>query len=265
MKAAWHTETMLAGWKAARVDRADLALRRSSGAMLWQRNQALEALPLAWARAENAHGTEVYIRPARGLDWAMVFLDDILPDVAMAAARRHNGMAIQTSPAGGCHLWLPCAQSLDEATRHRAQRWLAERMGGDLGSVSGEHLGRLAGFKNWKRGGCWVNVVAFQQDRSSASESLIIPPDVLAAGKEPGQALTAGESVTLARNPSAGDSSPSGQEWGWVCRMLESGWDPERVCQDLTQQARSRRGPDAERYARRTVARAVAKVRGDRA
>lgn len=265
MKASWHTETMLAGWKSARVTRADLALRRSSGAMLWQSNLALEELPLAWARAENAHGAEVYIRPARGLDWPMVFLDDVLPEVAMAAARGHGGLAIQTSPAGGCHLWLPCAQILGEAARHRAQRWLAERMGGDLGSLSGEHLGRLAGFKNWKRGGCWVNVVAFPEDQSTAAEGLILPPDAIAAGKEHAQALTAGGSVTLARKSSAGDCSPSGQEWGWACRMLEAGWDPERVCQELTQQARNRRGPDAERYARRTVDRAVAKIRGDRA
>ena len=47
MKASWHTETMLAGWQSARVTRADLALRRSSGAMLWQSNLALEELPLA--------------------------------------------------------------------------------------------------------------------------------------------------------------------------------------------------------------------------
>jgi hypothetical protein len=167
MKASWHTETMLTGWQSARVTRADLALRRSSGAMLWQSNLALEELPLAWARAENAHGAEVYIRPARGLDWPMVFLDDVLLEVAMAAARGHGGLAIQTSPAGGCHLWLPCAQNLNEAARHQVQRWLAERIGGDLGSVSGEHLGRLAGFKNWKRGGCWVNVVAFPESRTT--------------------------------------------------------------------------------------------------
>ena len=83
MKASWHTETMLAAWRRARVDRADLALRRPSGAMLWQRDLALEDLPMAWARAENAHGAEVYLRPARGRDWPMVFLDDLLPSIAM--------------------------------------------------------------------------------------------------------------------------------------------------------------------------------------
>jgi hypothetical protein len=265
MKASWHTETMLAEWKRARVDRADLALRRSSGAMLWQRNLALEDLPLAWARAENAHGAEVYVRQARGRDWPMVFLDDVLLGKALEAARSHGGMAIQTSPVGGCHLWLPCAQPLNEERRHQAQRWLAESLGGDLGSVSGEHLGRLAGFKNWKRGGCWVNVVAYPQDRIAASLRLVIPADILEAIAAPRRLLVVDNSASGIGGFSGRDSSPSGQEWGWVCRMLESGWDPEHAYQELLQRACYRRGQDAERYARRTVERAMAKVRSDRA
>jgi len=261
MKASWHTETMLAGWQLARVSRADLAVRRSSGAMLWQSNFALAELPLAWARAENAHGAEVYIRPARGLDWPMVFLDDVLPEVAMAAARSHGGLAIQSSPAGGCHLWLPCAQNLNEAARYRVQRWLAERMGADLGSVSGEHLGRLAGFKNWKRGGCWVNVVTFPEDRTIAPLAMTIPADLMEPGGDPRKHRTQ-DGAAKGTRP-GGDVSPSGQEWGWVCRMLEAGWEPQLVYQGLIQQARSRRGPDVERYARRTIQRAMAKVRGD--
>ena len=90
MRASWHTETMLAAWRSARVDRADLALRRPSGAMLWQANLALDDLPLAWARAENAHGADVYIRPARGLDWPMVFLDDVVLQVAKQVACDHG-------------------------------------------------------------------------------------------------------------------------------------------------------------------------------
>jgi len=262
MKASWHTETMLAGWKAARVDRADLALRRSSGAMLWQRNLTLEELPLAWARAENAHGAEVYLRPARGMAWPMVFLDDVLPDLAMKMARRHGGLAIQTSPAGGCHLWLPCAQVLDEEARHRAQRWLAAALGADLGSVSGEHLGRLAGFKNWKRSGCWVNVVAFPEDGPAAPLRLTIPVDVLEPITAPRCPQIADTSARGAHGRPGGDATPSGQDWGWACRMLESGWDPERTYRELVKRAMARRGQDAERYARRTVERAMAKVRG---
>ena len=76
-------------------------------------------------RAANAHCAEVYIRPARGFDWPMVFLDDVATPIALEAVDRHGGLAAQTSPAGGCHLWLPFTRPLDEDGRHRVQRWLA--------------------------------------------------------------------------------------------------------------------------------------------
>ena len=54
MRAADHTQAMLDWWAATGVDRVDLAVRRASGAMLWQRDRPIASLPLAWARAENA-------------------------------------------------------------------------------------------------------------------------------------------------------------------------------------------------------------------
>jgi hypothetical protein len=145
-----------------RVDRADLAVRRPSGAILWPWNLSLIELPLAWARAENAHGADLYLRPARGPAWwPMVFQDDVNVGLGLTTANAHGVVAMQTPAAGGCHLWLPCARTLDEAERHRAQRWFAEKFGDDRGSISGEHLGRLAGFQNGKRGGCWVNDLAY--------------------------------------------------------------------------------------------------------
>jgi hypothetical protein len=56
------------------------------------------------------------------------------------------------------------------------------------------------------------------------------------------------------------DTSQSGREWGWVCGLLESGSDPRNVYYRLFEQARPRRGDDAERYARRTVERALRHV-----
>jgi hypothetical protein len=67
---------------------------------------------------------------------------------------------VKTSQEGGCHIWLSCTCNLGEWERHQAQRWLAPLAGADIASTSGEHLGRLAGFKSWKRNGTWVNVVA---------------------------------------------------------------------------------------------------------
>ncbi|MFH1009025.1 MAG: DNA-primase RepB domain-containing protein [Candidatus Latescibacterota bacterium] len=256
-KASDHTEAMLTGWKALGVDRADLAVRLPDGEMCWQRNRALEDLPLAWPRAMNAHTAEVYIRPARGFEWPVVFLDDVATSLALEAVGRHGGLAVRTSPAGGCHLWLPCSRPLDEEGRHKVQRWLAGRFGADPASVSGEHLGRLAGFRNWKRGGCWVNLLRFLMDPDIA---LVIPQEILEPEQPSSCCWVKPTSPADPYTRSGRDTSPSGMDWRWVCTMLEAGKDPEQIRRDLVVMARSRRGEDAERYARRTVGSAMRKV-----
>ena len=256
MKASDHTEAMLAGWKGMGVDRADLALRLPDGEVAWQRNRLLENLPMAWPRAANTHGAEVYIRPARGFEWPLVFLDDVAVALALEAVDRHGGLAVQTSPAGGCHLWLPCSRPLDEVGRCRVQRWLSGSFGADPASISGEHLGRLAGFRNWKRCGCWVNLLRSLVDPEI---SLMVPADLLEEdGGGAGRRANHGPSDPYTR--SGRDTSPSGMDWHWVCSRLEAGQDPEQVRRDLVATARSRRGQDAERYARRTVESAMRKV-----
>jgi hypothetical protein len=242
VKAAEHTEAMLTAWRELGVNLADLAVRRCDGAMLWQRGRPLADLPLAWGRAENAHGADIYVRPARGHSWALVLLDDVAQDLAVEVAQSNGGLAIRTSLEGGCHLWLPASAPLDEAGRCQRQRWLAQQLGADPASVSGEHLGRLAGFRNWKRGGCWVNVLT----------------PAVAGPKSVRAAAGSGCPETLHTNR---DVSPSGQEWGWTCRMLEAGWSPRMVYEALVAKASARRGTDAERYARRTVEKATEKLR----
>ena len=243
MRAANQTQRMLDWWTKAGVSLVDLAIGRSGGAMLWHHRIPLDDLPLSWARAENARRGEVYIRPARGFEWPLVFLDDVSPALACATARKYAALAIATSPAGGCHVWLTCTRSLDEQARRDAQRWLAERASADPGSTSGEHLGRLAGFKNWKRSGTWVNILAASKggawDPSFASEA----------------------PQTASPRDSRRDSSDSAREWGWVRDLLEAGHDPEVIYQQLLLRARPRRGADTERYARRTVERAASRQR----
>lgn len=261
MRAAEHTERMIRGWERARVHRADLAVRRRDGAMLWQRGLALEGLPLGWARAENARGAEVYIRPARGFEWPLVFLDDLPVPFAQKLARDHGALVVRTSPEGGCHVWLPCDRSLDEEARLQAQRDLAAKFGADKASVSGEHLGRLAGFKNWKRGGCWINVLC---EMEVARRFQISPATAPAAStmSDPGPTPSRVVDENHSARTTTGDGSPSGVEWGWVCRLLESGKAPEIVCRMLVDRAASRRGADAERYATRTVEMALARIQG---
>jgi hypothetical protein len=248
MPARDHTDRMLRWWIRAGIDHADLAVRRPDGTMPWHRDRAIEDLPLPWVRAENVRRAEIYIRPARGYPWPLVFLDDVPGDLAARVASKYAALVIRTSAPGGCHVWLRCATALHEDARRHAQRWLASRVDADTGSVSGEHLGRLAGFRNWKRAGVWVNLVV-------ASEHL--PPwDPVVALSDYPQGTPRDRPSSDPRQPSGNDTSPSGAEWGWVCGMLDAGFDPSLVHAQLVDRARPRRGHDAQRYATRTIDRA---------
>lgn len=245
MRASDHTLAMLTWWREW-IDRADLAILRPSGAMIWTRDCGLGRLPLRWARAENSRGAEIYIRPARGYDWPLLFLDDLTVQIARRATKHYAALAVQTSPAGGCHLWLATSVALDEKQRCMYQRHLAELTGADPASTSGEHLGRLAGFRNHKRRGPWVNVL---------HAAVGLPP-----WQPPALSMTDHVRRPRPKKPGAHDGgvddSPSGQDWAWTCHQLENGCSPDRVLRLLIERCRTRRGPDAERYARRTVQRA---------
>jgi hypothetical protein len=239
---------MLRWWSAAGIERADLAVRRADGAMLWHADQALDALPLAWARAQNVQRADVYVRPARGHRWPLVFLDDVACHVAAAVARDHAALVIRTSPAGGCHVWLRCTRPLDEEQRRDVQRQLVHRLAADPASISGEHLGRLAGFKNWKRAGVWVNVLHASQHRAWVPAPTLAE-SMLQAPRRHSTPTTSGR-----------DTSPSGADWAFTCRLLEAGCEPSRVLTRLIERARPRRGSDAHRYAARTLRQALEHV-----
>lgn len=237
---------MLRWWSSVGVTSADLAVRRLDTTMMWHYDVPLSSLPLSWSRAENVRRANVYIRPARSYSWPLVLLDDLPIATSQAIARKYDALVVHTSPQGGCHVWLRCSKDLDENQRHRAQQWLIQRTGADQASSSGEHLGRLAGFKNWKRGGVWVNVLRAQRRlrfwKPKLQDGAGVPR------RPPG-------SRTYSTSP---DSSPSGREWGWICGLLEAGCEPAEAYRRLLERARSRRGRDTERYARRTVSRALA-------
>ncbi|WPL11960.1 DNA-primase RepB domain-containing protein [Thiorhodovibrio litoralis] len=250
MTAARHTAVMLEAWQDAGIVRADLAVRTAKATMLWFHDRSLDQLPLGLARARNVQQADIYIRPARGYPWPMVFLDDVARPMAQRIARHYAALVVQTSTLGGCHLWLRLTRALDEAQRCDVQRWLIPRVGADPGSVSGEHLGRLAGMKNAKRGGEWVNVLR----RPSPQERVWDPtPALPTMAPAPPPVVNCAPRARL----STGDPSESAREWGWVCGALEAGLAPTTVYQRLLERASPRRGADAERYARYTLARAI--------
>lgn len=256
MRARDHTHRMLQWWTLVGIDRVDLALRRADGSMIWHEDHPIGDLPLAWARAENVRNTDVYIRPARHHLWPLVFLDDVAIDRATAIAAKYAALLVQTSVAGGCHVWLACSSPIGESARAQAQRWLSQRTGADPASVSGEHLGRLAGFKNWKRAGTWVNVLT----ESSTTTRRWDPSDALAQAPQATRQRGAVSRLVSRPLASGPDTSESAREWGLVCGALEDGYAPDLVYRRLVLRARPRRGRDAERYARRTVERALGRM-----
>lgn len=240
---------MLRFWSQVGITAVDVAVHRASGAMIWHREGTPRQLPLRWLRAENVRHAEIYIRPARSSPWPMVLLDDVERRLAQRIAQHYAALVVNTSPAGGCHLWLRLTRALDQHQRYQAQRWLIPRVNADLGSVSGEHLGRLAGTRNWKRGGVWVNVVNPDPLPRPAWD----PTPALLPATPPLRPITPPHPL----NHNTTDSSESGREWGWVCGTLEAGTDPEIVYRRLLDRASHRRGGDAERYARYTLQRAL--------
>lgn len=254
MQAREHTAAMLCWWhKTAAVDYVDIAVRRSGGEMIWHPSRSIAQLPLPWLRAENVRGGDIYLRPARGRSWPLVFLDDVDRRLAVRIAAKYDGAVIETSPPGGCHVWLRCTQPLSETQRRRAQQWLAQRAEADPGSTSGEHLGRLAGMKNWKRRGVWVNVLALTATGGAWD------PQVVPGLDQAGDPMPRMQSYARRRRRGR-DLSPSGHDWAWVCSQLERGADDQNLTRRLTARATPRRGADAQRYARYTVQKAIRHV-----
>ena len=256
MRAREHTAAMLHFYQHHRIETLDLAVRRAQGAMIWHHQQPLHRLPLAWLRAENLQRSECYLRPARHQPWPIVFLDDLPPARALRLAHRYAALVVQTSSTGGCHLWLVLTHALDQRQRYLVQRWLIPRLKADPGSVSGEHLGRLAGMRNWKRQGCWVNVLNPYPGPKPAWD----PTPALRESSASPSPADRPDSTLNTRDSPTRDTSPSAREWGWVCGALQAGVPPDIVYQKLVQRASLRRGRDAERYARYTLRRALLRL-----
>jgi hypothetical protein len=245
---------MLHWFRTSSVARVDVAVRRPGGVMIWHRGIETDALPLGFLGAENLRRGEIYVRPARGSAWPLVFLDDVVPARACAVAAKYRALVVETSRVGGAHVWLACGRALDERDRARAQRWLARLVDADPASTSGEHLGRLAGFKNWKRGGVWVNILA-RSNRARPWDPIVALTD-RSTLRRVGPFAPRSSPVTDRSH----DASASGREWGWVCSMLEQGRDPHAVHRRLIERAQDRRGRDTERYASRTVSSALRRI-----
>jgi len=201
---------------------------------------------LAWLRAENVRGGDIYFRPFRHQHWPIVFLDDLPPSLALKIADTYRSAVMETSP-GRCHLWLVLNRSLDEKGRFELQRDLVDKCKGaaDPGSTSGDHWGRLPSFRNHKPGrNCWVNLLAL-------TNTPPFQPDPLKSFSTP-RGVVVHRKKRTASHQSRPDQSRL--EWGWVMSCLEKDIPHHWVLDKLVQRATQRRGPkDALRYAQYTL------------
>jgi len=103
---------------------------------------------LAWLKCENAHGADIYIRPAG--EHGLVLVDGL--EVEALAKMAQDGLMpaaiLETSP-DQYQAWVKLSdEPLSVETRAEVALGLAERYGGDIEGASSQSYGRLAGFTN---------------------------------------------------------------------------------------------------------------------
>jgi hypothetical protein len=233
---------------------------------------------LSWGAAMNMKGCEVYMRPARWLaggelaKWPYLYFDDVPDDVV--AELSYEAMAIQTSP-GLHHVWLALDVAIDEHQRHHVHRSLAAQFKADFGSVSGEHFGRAPGFRNHKRNGKWVSVkrvvkgdkidispLLFEFEQSNFSPSAPADKRGLCVSRSSPAAAQLSEQID--------GGTESQRDFGYVLgrlrhfsqQNLNVTAEAFRLTSELAEKSRARNKPLPEKYAARTVAAALLRVKG---
>ncbi|MCG7877031.1 MAG: RepB family DNA primase [Candidatus Thiodiazotropha taylori] len=257
MTAKLNTEQQIGWFKAYGIDLLDFAIRRQNGIFIYRNTQAISLTDtdrldrtLKWLRAENTkHNANIYVRPARGMSWPILFLDDLLDHRTITD--KHRAMAIHTSPEGGFQAWISTTAPLSEDQRRAAQETLIAQHGADAGSKSGEHWGRLAGFKNHKRDGCWVNFTT-ASDQPAIDSRHLIPNGT--------DAHNGGQVVFHHPRPGRTggvDKSESAKEFGWVINYLRAGGSRQEAYNRLHARASSRgKTGDIDRYVNLTISNA---------
>lgn len=293
MKAKQHTFKFLDWMVSHGVDRFDLAASREPNNGPWlpgvqHANASTVKHSQEWCWLENLSGwerqksriarqkphwtpddsgAEICIRPARvdgagnGCGWPMVLLDDLSVVKAFAVTRKYAACAVETS-ADNCQVWLHVSRPLNEAERYQVQSWLSSKIDSDRGSLSGEHHGRLPGYRNRKpnRNDEWCNVLAATNGPAfNPSVALTEIADLelefapLHSPSSTAQKL-AKSGVVVSREYVDDESR---KEFGWAVAAFRRGVPRSQILDDLTDRAANRRGRrDALRYAMRTVERA---------
>jgi hypothetical protein len=219
---------------------------------------------LPWIRYENAHGSDIYFRPHKNENYAVVFLDDVSMSNAMKIAKKYTACIVETSQKN-TQIWLGINRSCDTFERKMIQISLKNKGFSDPGSISGDHLGRLCGVKSQKHN-TWVNLVTISRvqpyipDYDNENTIPISPLNLCKKkiytknnnlGIAPQLTNNGGECASF--KSESFDSSQSGKEFGWVLGMLRKGYDYNTVADKLYAVANKRNKKSPEIYVKRTL------------
>ena len=226
------------------------------------RDEVLKSAPWGWVK--NSEGCNVYLRPARGKGWPIIFLDDLSPRKAHGISRKYSSLIIETS-RDNCQCWIKCNRVMNESQRASVQSRLARMVGADVGSTSGEHFGRAPGFRNKKDGrdDFMIRVLA-----ATSNGSLDVAP-YIASDPTPHPSPVGGRVRSVpfvSSGTSSVDSSESAAEYRFCLARfrwaIEKGRDPSGEVAFLTQNlleravGRGKRSPDS--YTKLTISKALA-------
>lgn len=181
------------------------------------RAEVLKSCGWGWVR--NRDSKDVYLRPARGSEWPVVFLDDITLEVGSAIAKKYAALIIETSEKN-CQAWIATSRPLADQERGSVQRHLVSMVGGDPASADGVHFGRAPGFRNRKKGrNDWlVSVVTVTEGQRLDPTPYLTPSTVVPLPTGGGCALTglrpsAKEATSPQSSTSSSVSSESEKEY----------------------------------------------------
>lgn len=253
---------------------------RCTATRYWSASQLCSPQVLAFLRARNRDGCDVYFRPyAPNANAGYLLLDfdqGPCPLAAMRAAGHAPCLVVQTSP-GHHQAWVRASAGIvppESATA--AARSLAWRYGADPASAGWRHLGRLAGFTNQKPARRqsngwppWVRIL-FSGDSEvrNIDAALTVAPGRISAPfalRGPtGTAVTCYQSCLhrlglLARFP---NPDWSVVDYRVARLLLSEGSDAAEAATVLRQGSPEfpRSHSDSEQYLRRTVDRAAASL-----
>ncbi|HSH85383.1 MAG TPA: DNA-primase RepB domain-containing protein [Guyparkeria sp.] len=258
-----HTSRFLAWFSTASVRYVDFAVgRRSGDDLTWIIPDGNRCVPiadlarrLAWARHENNSDGDVYIRPSAKDPAGLVFLDDVSLKTSCGILKKYNSIAVRTSEAGGCHVWIQTSQPLSRDERGAVQRQLQPLAGSDPLSTAGDKWGRLPGYANHKRGGEPVEVLNASVD----IQRLDVGPYL--SGTAPPAVARDSAPQPASAAPAAGtgqvDRSRSGEDWQYALRAALRGRSYDEIYPEVLARAHARKKRRPEHYARVTSERAV--------